>query len=170
MREEMLKLSDNEDFKNRYRNLQFDWTNMAGLTYFGDRFLDLTDSIKLPDFFDSNKNDIEQAVRIIEWLQEMVTVFYVKSSIQNQFFLLHGITGINLFSSNSIVITVFCTLPVEWLQNIMLQSGFAKFVGLYIKMLSRRQNSYHFRKLQSKDCRENFLFAIFGNQFIIIVL
>ena len=83
MREEMLKLSDNEDFKNRYRNLQFDWTNMAGLTYFGDRFLDLTDSIKLPDFFDSNKNDIEQAVRIIEWLQEMVTVFYVKSSIQN---------------------------------------------------------------------------------------
>ena len=64
----MLKLSDNEDFKNRYRNLQFDWTNMAGLTYFGDRFLDLTDSIKLPDFFDSNKNDIEQAVKIIEWL------------------------------------------------------------------------------------------------------
>ena len=85
---------------------------MAGLTYFGDRFLDLTDSIKLPDFFDSNKNDVEQAVKIIEWLQEMVTLFYVKSSIQNHFFLLHGITGINLFSNNSFVITVFCTLPV----------------------------------------------------------
>ena len=85
---------------------------MAGLTYFGDRFLDLTDSIKLPDFFDSNKNDIQQAVKIIEWLQEMVTVCYVKSSIRNQFFLLHGITGINLLSGNSFVITVFCTLPV----------------------------------------------------------
>ena len=38
-------------------------------------------------------------MRLIDWFCDMATVLYVKSDSVNDFFLLHGVTGIIVFSA-----------------------------------------------------------------------
>ena len=63
------------------------------LEHYSDHFLQLTDSIKLPDFFDPSQESMEQLVKLVQWIEDMTTTVYVKSEFVNQFFLLHGLTG-----------------------------------------------------------------------------
>ena len=59
----------------------------------GDWFLDLTDRVKLPEWFDPAKEDVGQAVKLLDWMLDMAAVLYVESDQVNDFFYLHGITG-----------------------------------------------------------------------------
>ena len=97
MFENVSKLSNDE----KYEKKNFlDWYGMAFLEHYSDRFLKLTDDIKLPDWFDPLKEDMEQYVNLLRWVEDMTTTVYVKSDLVNQFFLLHGITGIFDFIKN----------------------------------------------------------------------
>ena len=58
-----------------------------------DWFLDLTDRVKLPEWFDPKKEDVGQAVKLLDWMLDMAAVLYVESDQVNDFFYLHGITG-----------------------------------------------------------------------------
>ena len=59
----------------------------------GDWFLDWTDRVKLPEWFDPEKEEIGQAVKLLDWMLDMAAVLYVESDQVNDFFYLHGITG-----------------------------------------------------------------------------
>ena len=61
---------------------------------YGDCFLDLTDRVKLPEWFHPEKEDIGQAVKVLDWMLDMAAVLYVESDQVNDFFYLHGVTGI----------------------------------------------------------------------------
>ena len=52
-----------------------------------------SDSIKLPDWFDAEKEDVGQVVKLMEWFRDMAAVVYVQAAFVNDFFLLHGVTG-----------------------------------------------------------------------------
>ena len=65
---------------------------------YGDLFLDYADSVKLPDWFDPEKEDVQEVVRLMEWFRDMATVIYVQAEFANDFFLLHGITCNSFFS------------------------------------------------------------------------
>ena len=93
MLENIVKYSDNEEYKKKCPDNFLDWYCAAMIQHYSDRFLELTDDIKLPDFFDAKKEDIGQLVKLLRWLEDMATTVYVKSEFVNQFFLLHGITG-----------------------------------------------------------------------------
>ena len=59
----------------------------------GDWFLNWTDRVKLPEWFDSEKEDVGQAVKLLDWMLDMAAVLYVESDQVNDFFYLHGVTG-----------------------------------------------------------------------------
>ena len=61
---------------------------------YGDWFLDLTDRVKLPEWFDPEKEDVGQAVKLLDWMLDVAAVLYVESDQVNDFFYLHGVTGI----------------------------------------------------------------------------
>ena len=42
-----------------------------------DWFLDLTDRVKLPEWFDPKKEDVGQAVKLLDWMLDMAAVLYV---------------------------------------------------------------------------------------------
>ena len=74
-----------------------EWTNVTSSFVldekYGDLFLDYADSIKLPDWFDAEKKDVGQVVKLMEWFRDMAAVVYVQAEFVNDFFLLHGVTG-----------------------------------------------------------------------------
>lgn len=96
MLENIVKYSDNEEYKKKCPDNFLDWYCAALIQHYSDRFLQLTDDVKLPDFFDAKKEDIQQLGKLLRWLEDMATAVYVKSEFVNQFFLLHGITGIGI--------------------------------------------------------------------------
>ena len=96
MLENVSKLSHNEKYEKKSPGNFLDWYGMSLLEHYSDRFLKLTDDIKLPDSFDPLKEDMDQYVNLLRWLEDMTATVYVKSDLVNQFFLLHGITGIFL--------------------------------------------------------------------------
>lgn len=87
------ELSNDPEFERKSPGNFLDWYCMAMLKHYSDKFLDWTDEIKLPEFFDSSKEDMGQLVKLLEWLEDQATIVYVKSEFVNQFFLLHGITA-----------------------------------------------------------------------------
>ena len=93
MLDNIVKYSDNEKYKKKCPDNFLDWYCAAMIQHYSDRFLQLTDDMKLPEFFDAKKEDIGQLVKLLRWLEDMATTVYVKSEFVNQFFLLHGITG-----------------------------------------------------------------------------
>ena len=73
---------------------QDDWRSVNTIVdNHGDWFLDLTDRVKLPEWFDAEKEDVGQAVKLLDWMLDMAAVLYVESEQVNDFFYLHGITG-----------------------------------------------------------------------------
>ena len=71
-----------------------DWKDVNTLVNdYGDWFLDWTDRVKLPEWFDPEKEDVGQAVKLLDWMLDMAAVLYVESDQVNDFFYLHGITG-----------------------------------------------------------------------------
>ena len=77
---------------------QDDWRNVNTMVNnHGDWFLDWTDRVKLPEWFDPEKEDKDQAMKLLEWMLDMAAVLYVESDQVNDFFYLHGITGTFLF-------------------------------------------------------------------------
>ena len=78
-------------------NKKEEWTNFTSSFVmdekYRDLFLDYVDSVKLPDWFDAEKEDIDQVVKLMEWFRDMAAVVYVQADFVNDFFLLHGITG-----------------------------------------------------------------------------
>ena len=93
MLQDIEKLSHDPDFEKRSPGNLLDWYCMSMLRHYSDHFLDWTDQIKLPDFFDPSKEDLGQLVKLLMWLEDQVTMVYVKNEFVNQFFLLHAITG-----------------------------------------------------------------------------
>ena len=78
-------------------NKKEDWKNVSSsmtiVEKYGDLFLDYADSIKLPDWFDAEKEDVGQVVKLMEWFRDMAAVVYVEADFVNDFYLLHGVTG-----------------------------------------------------------------------------
>ncbi|XP_057302975.1 uncharacterized protein LOC130638275 [Hydractinia symbiolongicarpus] len=74
-------------------------THMAGVygwpapKYHGEYFLDMADDIQFPEWFDPEKEDLDQLFRVVDWFGDNAVVVYVKAETKNDFFLLHGITG-----------------------------------------------------------------------------
>ncbi len=64
----------------------------ALLQYESDYFADLTDSIKLPDWFHPDEENPDGIIKLIDWILDVGVVVYVTSEKANDFFLLHGIT------------------------------------------------------------------------------
>ena len=80
---------------------QDDWKDVNTIVNdYGDWFLDWTDRVKLPEWFDPEKEDINQAMKLLEWMLDMAAVLYVESDQVNDFFYLHGITGTGEFHFN----------------------------------------------------------------------
>ena len=70
------------------------WKNVEVIAKnFPDEFIEFTDRIKLPDFFDPKKEDMEQVVKLGDWILEICGVLYTATEKPNDFFLLHGVTG-----------------------------------------------------------------------------
>ena len=70
------------------------WKNVEMIAkHFPDEFIEFTDRIKLPDFFDPKKEDTEQVVKLGDWILEICGVLYTATEKPNDFFLLHGVTG-----------------------------------------------------------------------------
>ena len=70
------------------------WKNVEVIAkHFPDEFIELTDRIKLPDFFDPKKEDMEQVVKLGDWILEICSVLYTATEKPNDFFLLLGVTG-----------------------------------------------------------------------------
>ena len=95
MLEDACKRSQNEKYKKKSPGSFLDWYSMSLVENYSDRFLKLTDQIKLPEFFDPSQDNIEQYVKLLRWVEDMCAKVYVKSDFVNQFFLLHGLTGIH---------------------------------------------------------------------------
>ena len=93
MLEDVSKLSHNEKYEKKSPGNFLDKYCMSMLENYSDRFLKLTDQIKLPDFFDPSQENIEQYVKLLRWIEDTCAKVYVKSDFVNQFFLLHGLTG-----------------------------------------------------------------------------
>ena len=78
-------------------NKKGEWTNVATSFVmdekYSDLFLDYADSVKLPDWFDTENEDVGQVVKLMEWFRDMSAVVYVQADFVNDFFLLHGVTG-----------------------------------------------------------------------------
>ena len=73
---------------------QINWKDINTIVDdYGDWFLDLTDRVKLPEWFSYEKEDVAQAVKLLDWMLDMAAVLYVQSEQVNDFFYLHGITG-----------------------------------------------------------------------------
>ena len=79
-----------EEWKNAY-------SSMTIAEEYGDLFLDYADSVKLPDWFDAEKEDVGQVVKLMEWFRDMAAVVYVQADFVNDFYLLHGVTGKSTF-------------------------------------------------------------------------
>ena len=60
---------------------------------FGDFFLDTIDKVKLPESFEPSKENINQVVKLMDWILDISAVVYLQSDHVNDFFLLHGVTG-----------------------------------------------------------------------------
>ena len=60
---------------------------------YGDLFLDYADSVKLPDWFDTKKEDVSRVVKLMEWFRDIAAIVYVQADFDNDFYLLHGVTG-----------------------------------------------------------------------------
>ena len=70
------------------------WKNVEVIAKnFADEFIEFTDRIKLPDFFDPKKENTEQVVKLGDWVLEICGVLYTTTEKPNDFFLLHGVTG-----------------------------------------------------------------------------
>ena len=70
------------------------WKNVEAIAKnFPDEFIEFADKIKLPDFFDPKKEDMEQVVKLGDWILEICGVLYTATEMPNDFFLLHGVTG-----------------------------------------------------------------------------
>ena len=78
-------------------NKKEDWKNVSSsltiVEKYGDLFLDYADSVKLPDWFDAQTEDVDQVVKLMEWFRDMAAVVYVQADFDNDFHLLHGVTG-----------------------------------------------------------------------------
>ena len=90
--------TDLVDILKKIREIKKDeWTNVTSSFVidekYGDLFLDYADSVKLPDWFDAEKEDVGQVVKLMEWFRDMAAVVYVQADFVNDFFLLHGVTG-----------------------------------------------------------------------------
>ena len=76
---------------------QDDWRSVnAIVNNHGDWFLDLTDKIRLPEWFSPEKEDVGQAVKLLDLMLDMAAVLYVESDQVNDFFYLNGVTGIKI--------------------------------------------------------------------------
>ena len=86
-----------EILKKIRENKKDEWTNVTSSFVldekYGDLFLDYAHTVKLPDWFDAEKEDVGQVVKLMEWFRDMATVVYVQADFVNDFFLLHGVTG-----------------------------------------------------------------------------
>ena len=57
---------------------QDDWRSVNTIVdNHSDWFLDLTDRVKLPEWFDPKKEDVGQAVKLLDWMLDMAAVLYV---------------------------------------------------------------------------------------------
>ncbi len=54
---------------------------------------DLTDSLKLPDWFNPEREDTEQLRKLLDWCVDVSTLAFTRSQLKNDFFILHFITG-----------------------------------------------------------------------------
>ena len=97
-------------------NKKEDWKNVSSsmtiVEKHGDLFLDYADSVKVPDWFDAEKEDIGQVVKLMEWFRDMAAVVYVQADFVNDFYLLHGVTGKLTFQKfvNVLSLLELCTV------------------------------------------------------------